>query len=53
MKDKLITAISVMAFVEFILGAILIDGGTFGLGILAMLMPVAWFGLAIVRYGRN
>lgn len=53
MRSKLISAISAIAIIEFVLGSVLIEGGSFGLGVLAMLMPVAWFGLLIVRYGRN
>jgi len=44
--------ISVLAIVEFILGSILIEGGLFGLGSLAMAMPLAYFTLIMLKYGR-
>ena len=44
--------ISVLAIVEFIAGAVLVDGGAFGIGILAMVMPLAWFGLILLKVWR-
>ena len=44
--------ISILAMVEFLFGACLVEGGTFGLGTLAMAMPLAWFGLLLLKYGR-
>ena len=52
MRSKLISAISVIAFIEFFLGAVLIEGGSFGLGVLAMIMPLAFFTLIMLKYGR-
>ena len=52
MKDKIITVISVIAFIEFFLGAVLIEGGLFGLGSLAMAMPLVFFTLIMLKYGR-
>lgn len=44
--------ISILAMVEFLFGACLVEGGTFGLGTLAMAMPLAWLGLLLLKYGR-
>ena len=44
--------ISVLALIEFIAGAVLIEGGWFGLGSLAMAMPLAFFTLIMLKYGR-
>ena len=44
--------ISVLAIVEFFAGAILIESGLFGLGSLAMAMPLAFFTLIMLKYGR-
>lgn len=44
--------ISIIAMIEFLFGACLVEGGTFGLGTLAMAMPLAWFGLLLLKYGR-
>lgn len=44
--------ISVLAMIEFICGAVLIEGGLFGLGSLAMAMPLAFFTLIMLKYGR-
>ena len=52
MKEKFLSIISVLALIEFIAGAVLIEGGLFGLGSLAMAMPLAWFGLLLLKYGR-
>ena len=48
----ILTTISIIALFEFICGAVLIEGGCFGLGILAMVIPLAWFGIALLKYGR-
>ena len=52
MKEKILEIISVLALIEFIAGAVLIEGGLFGIGCLAMGMPCAWFWLLILKYGR-
>ena len=52
MKDKILSIISVLAVIEFIAGAVLIEGGLFGLGSLAMAMPLAFFTLIMLKYGR-
>lgn len=52
MIEKILSIISVLAVIEFIAGAVLIEGGLFGLGSLAMAMPCAWFWLLILKYGR-
>ena len=53
MKDKILGIISVLAIVEFIAGAVLIEGGLFGIGILAMIMPCAWSGLILFMSAMN
>lgn len=52
MKRTILTAISFIALFEFICGAIFIDGGHFALGICAMVMPLAWFWLILLKHGR-
>lgn len=52
MKEKFLSIISILAMVEFLIGACLIEGGCFGLGILAMVMPLAWFGLILLKVWR-
>lgn len=52
MKEKILSIISVLAVIEFIAGAVLIEGGLFGLGSLAMAMPLAFFTLIMLKYGR-
>lgn len=52
MKRTILGVISVIALVEFLFGACLIEGGHFALGILAMIMPLAWFGLTLLKYGK-
>ena len=52
MKNIFFKVITIIALFEFISGAILIEGGCFGLGILAMVMPLAWFGIGLLKYGR-
>lgn len=53
MIEKILSIISVLAMVEFIAGAVLVDGGAFGIGILAMVMPLAWFGLILLMSSMN
>ena len=53
MKNKILGIISVLAMVEFIAGAVLIEGGRFGIGILAMIMPCAWYGLILLMSSMN
>lgn len=53
MKDKFLAIISLLAMVEFLIGACLIEGGAFGLGILAMVMPLAWFALILAMSAIN
>lgn len=52
MIEKILSIISVLAVIEFIAGAVLIEGGLFGLGSLAMAMPLAFFTLIMLKYGR-
>lgn len=52
MKEKILSIISVLAMVEFIAGAVLVEGGAFGIGILAMVMPLAWFGIILLKVWR-
>jgi hypothetical protein len=52
MVKTILKIISALAIVEFILGSILIEGGSFGLGSLAMAMPLAFFTLILFKYGR-
>ena len=52
MKNKILGIISVLAMVEFIFGACLIEGGCFGLGTLATVMPLAWYGVILLKYGK-
>jgi len=52
MKGKFLSIISALAVIEFIAGAVLIEGGRFGLGSLAMAMPLAFFTLIMLKYGR-
>lgn len=52
MIEKILSIISVLAMVEFIAGAVLIEGGLFGLGSLAMAMPLAYYTLILLKYGR-
>lgn len=52
-KKICLKIISVLAIVEFIAGAVLVDGGAFGIGILAMVMPLAWFGLILLMSSMN
>ena len=49
MKRTILGIISVIALIEFICGAVLVEGGSFGLGIVAMIMPLAWFGVTLIR----
>ena len=53
MIEKILSIISVLALIEFIAGAVLVDGGAFGIGILAMVMPLAWFGLILLMSAIN
>ena len=53
MIEKILSIISVLALIEFIAGAVLVDGGAFGIGILAMVMPLAWFGLILFMNSMN
>ena len=53
MKEKFLSIISILAMVEFLTGACLIEGGAFGLGILAMVMPLAWFALILLMSSIN
>jgi len=53
MKNTFLGIVSILAMIEFLFGACLIEGGTFGLGSLAMGMPCAWFTLMLVKYGRS
>ena len=53
MIEKILSIISVLALIEFIAGAVLVEGGAFGLGILAMVMPLAWFGLILLMSSMN
>lgn len=53
MKNTLLGIISILAIIEFLFGACLIEGGSFGLGSLAMGMPCAWFTLMLFKYGRG
>lgn len=53
MKEKFLSIISILAMVEFLIGACLIEGGCFGLGILAMVMPLAWFALILLMSAIN
>ena len=47
MKETLLKIISILAMVEYLIGACLVEGGCFGLGALAMIMPCAWFALIL------
>ena len=51
--EIILTTISIIALFEFICGACLIEGGCFGLGILAMVMPCAWYGLILLMSSMN
>ena len=53
MIEKILSIISVLAMIEFIAGAVLVEGGAFGIGILAMVMPLAWFGLILLMSSMN
>lgn len=53
MKNTILGIISILAMIEFLFGACLIEGGAFGLGSLAMAMPLAWFFILLVKYGRG
>lgn len=53
MKETLLKIISLLAMVEFLIGACLVEGGAFGLGILAMVMPLAWFALILLMSAMN
>lgn len=53
MIEKILSIISVLALIEFIAGAVLVEGGAFGIGILAMVMPLAWFGLILLMSSMN
>ena len=53
MIDKFLAIISLLAMVEFLIGACLVEGGAFGLGILAMVMPLAWFALILAMSAIN
>ena len=49
MRRAILGTISAIALIEFVMGAVLIEGGSFGLGIVAMIMPLAWFGVTLIR----
>lgn len=53
MKEKFLSIISILAIVEFLTGACLVEGGCFGLGILAMVMPLAWYALILAMSAIN
>lgn len=53
MKNTILRIITILAIIEFLFGACLIEGGAFGLGSLAMGMPCAWFTLMLVKHGRG
>lgn len=53
MSETFTKIISVIAPIEFLIGACLVEGGAFGLGSLAMAMPLAWFWLLLLKYGRS
>ena len=53
MKETFLKIISLLATVEYLIGACLIEGGCFSLGILAMVMPLAWFGLILLMSSMN
>ena len=50
MKRIILGIISVIALIEFIFGAVLVEGGSFGLGIVVMILSLAWFGLTLLKY---
>lgn len=53
MKNTILGIISILAMIEFLFGACLVEGGVFGLGSLAMAMPLAWFAVMLFKYGRG
>lgn len=53
MKEKFLAIISILAMVEYLIGACLVEGGCFGLGALAMIMPCAWFALILFMSAIN
>lgn len=53
MKNTILGIVSILAMCEFLMGACLVEGGVFGLGSLAMAMPLAWFAVMLFKYGRG
>ena len=53
MRSKFYGIISLLAVIEYLVGAYLVGEGKYSLGIWAMVMPIAWFAITLFMYERG
>lgn len=52
MKRFIWTVITVIAMFEFLVGAVVVDGGQYLIGTLIMAASLSWMGLTLYQFGR-